>query len=1307
MRRHPELALEAGRAIRRPTLAVWYALACDDRKGGADALPADWRQQWLPAIRRFMTSDDATAPGQALRFDVGRSFIELRNRLAHGAGLNDGVSGRLLDIWEDRHAALVESVVPWLETLDLFGVDESGAAFALRGLVPAPLAAGASGAPAQAQPQQVWTRWGGHPLNLWPLLRFAAPIDEMGDAIPDKPSCVEVYVRTDASSLLQYNALGSDRLDWSFGAPASAATLNEWLPAGSTSTRVDVPGAVENFRRALLDDAAAFVGREVQVAQAAHVLRGLQDADTRVHWLHAEAGMGKSYFMAKLYAELEQDRPATTALIPYRFKLGDSRCSRLAFYQLVSVSLQRASGQGVHPAQDKSSLDLARQRCEAAGVHPVMLIDGLDEILQADPDFVEELAGTARASVKSSWLIASRPEPAIRVLLTASAGTGERHGDPGHGGTATAPPATELIRGGLGQMLEQDIRSMLLDSIGPKRSLLLESEGVADAEVALFEMEATPEMIEALDHSRLPAALASRLATMNPTAPPASVAWSARMIKPGSSWLLHDDNDDSVYFAEAQGPADRLSVRRDQRSHTPFVKAVCERSQGFPLYVRYIIGEIKSGRLKRLDDTEELPRDLQFFYRRMLSRSSISTLALVSPQLLCLMAAAREPLSAEQLAGRQHCPTWPILDAEDNQCNATEYVLQTVHSLATMLRTARSASGDSGFTVYHHSLREYLRSAVNIRDTYRAALRWFADIECKTLPISDCECFEGYVARHGVTHLLQPEPVEVNGDPLLHVLRTGRLASAVALVHHLSGLEQAGVDLTQRHGLWPGQVEGFVQQVFEVLVEMLRRYDDDSADGPQKRVIEDAARKLPARELAELAREVYETGTQVAPVRVLMQFNPDAWLAMRSAFIKPNDIVAKQAIAEAETDIYIRLPEGPQREARWTDLIHRSRGAVYEETEVANYALRFILSREPTHDGAEAVLSEWATSHRYVERMILGEHLVALAMQPDRQALVRQMLPMLQEADAFDSPWEYLRIDAREILAWAGSEADWALVPPSERALGLEARQLAEARIAETQRAIGPGVVAEAAAAVVAQFDRLSLGTSGDAVTRFTDLVCQHGGIRNLVLVRHVFQLLLAHPIWAVGERASTMMERLVRLDRGFQDLLVDVVVEQETGRLPLSHWRRLYGVVDAAFNISGLDDGELFQRVIRASHAHPVGRVRGICLDDVSAQIFEPLELNGARVDDAAQQACRTVFESYEYALQHWIRHASDCWELEYLHLIFAFLHERRVLDVAQWLRDAAPLSAYLPPRFFEIPRSEFLVKIDRAALKQGLARR
>ena len=497
-----------------------------------------------------------------------------------------------------------------------------------------------------------------------------------------------------------------------------------------------------------------------------------------------------------------------------------------------------------------------------------------------------------------------------------------------------------------------------------------------------------------------------------------------------------------------------------------------------------------------------------------------------------------------------------------------------------------------------------------------------------------------------------------------------------------------------------------MQQVFDVLVEMLARHDDVGVAEAEKAVIERAAQALPAKELAELAHDVYETGTQVAPVRVLMQFNPQAWLAMRSGFIKPNDIVAKQAIAEAESQIYFQLREGAPRKSRWDDLVARTRSALYEETEVANYALRFILSREPSHAGAKSVLGEWAHSHRYVERMILGEHLVALAMQPGQRDVVRELLPMLGDADYFDSPWEYLRIDAREILAWAGSADDPVALPPHEMALGLEARQLVAARIEEIHRAIGPGPVGAAAAAVAGQFDRLSLGTSGDVVTRFTELVCQQGGIRHLGLVRHVFQLLLAHPIWAVGERASTMMERLIRVDRGFRDLLVEVIAEQETGRLPPSHWRRLYGVVDAAYNISGLDDGELFQRVIRAAHAHPVGRVRGICLDDVSAQIFEPLEVTGAE-DEAAKQACRDVFQSYEYALRHWIRNASDCWELEYLHLIFAFLHQKQVIDVPQWLRDAGPVSAYLPPSFFESPRSEFLVKIDRTALKLSVTRR
>ena len=121
-----------------------------------------------------------------------------------------------------------------------------------------------------------------------------------------------------------------------------------------------------------------------------------------------------------------------------------------------------------------------------------------------------------------------------------------------------------------------------------------------------------------------------------------------------------------------------------------------ERSGGFPLYVRFVVGEIIQKRLAKLDGSEPLPRGVGAFYDRLLSRGSIGAgTSQVTPQVLCLLAAAREPLTREQLEDRQHCPMRPILDQDDGDCDEKDYVERSLVALTTMLVARRARRRDA------------------------------------------------------------------------------------------------------------------------------------------------------------------------------------------------------------------------------------------------------------------------------------------------------------------------------------------------------------------------------------------------------------------------------------------------------------------------------------------------------------------------------------------------------------------------------------------------------------------------------------
>jgi len=146
--------------------------------------------------------------------------------------------------------------------------------------------------------------------------------------------------------------------------------------------------------------------------------------------------------------------------------------------------------------------------------------------------------------------------------------------------------------------------------------------------------------------------------------------------------------------------------------------------------------------------------------------------------------------------------------------------------------------------------------------------------------------------------------------------------------------------------------------------------------------------------------------------------------------------------------------------------------------------------------------------------------------------------------------------------------------------------------------------------------------------------------------------------------------------------------------------WRWVYSAIDTAYNVRALPGGQdLFESAVRRFHAHPVGRVRGICLDDFYALLKSHLEDRHGGAPKKRLQACRRFFDGFEREATHWVRHAEDCWELEYVQLLFAYLHDHGVLDVGAWLQRCGPRSRYLQGDFHTEERDAFLERIESLA--------
>jgi hypothetical protein len=131
-----------------------------------------------------------------------------------------------------------------------------------------------------------------------------------------------------------------------------------------------------------------------------------------------------------------------------------------------------------------------------------------------------------------------------------------------------------------------------------------------------------------------------------------------------------------------------------------FVAALLERSEGNFMYLHYVLPAIEGGALQafRLD---ELPRGLRAYYqghwRQMRAKAADVFDAAYQP-VLCILAAAREAVSAEQVA------LWKKLEPAS--------VYQVIGAWREFLYEERGPEPPPRYRIYHGTFRDYLHDEV-------------------------------------------------------------------------------------------------------------------------------------------------------------------------------------------------------------------------------------------------------------------------------------------------------------------------------------------------------------------------------------------------------------------------------------------------------------------------------------------------------------------------------------------------------------------------------------------------------------------
>jgi hypothetical protein len=597
-----ETARELWDRIEQPTLGKWRGMAEALAKVQTPQPPVV--PEWRGYLREVLVP---LLDGAARPRTVESSFSQLRNHLAHGAGVTRAAASRLMGLWQPR----VEDALgkaSWLNDVSLVVTDGSGGAGQLRGptTTPSPLAL----PPAQPLPTTTGQRDAislvreDRVLMLWPLALYGEPrsADREPMAIGESP---QVYTRR-GEVQLEYTPLGSDGACQAVGEETALEAFKrvfrlETRRAEATALGYSVRGFEQEVRR----DSERLIGRHEEIETLVRIIR---ETEQGVIWISGRPGGGKSYLVSRVASVLLDEEQEGRHVLPYRFKVGDDRCSRDAFLQFAIERLEALSGERNRETAEEERqrekgrpldrlTDLLASGKRGRGI--VFVLDGLDEVAERDPDFAKEVPLVLRG----------------RGVLWVCAGRSER-GLPEAFGRAGA---IEPFAGGLPRMSEGDIRTMLLEKIGPLRKRLLRGDREA----------------------------------------------------------------------------------RD-RVVNPFVERVAKNAEGLPIYVKYVVGDVLSGKVSP-ESPNQLPPSLAKYHEELLRRCSVGDLQQVMTPLAATLAVAKEPLTAEELAAllvRRNL----LRGGEE----AVEKVRQALSAIGTMVSLAPDPDGGEGYTLWHHSLREHM-----------------------------------------------------------------------------------------------------------------------------------------------------------------------------------------------------------------------------------------------------------------------------------------------------------------------------------------------------------------------------------------------------------------------------------------------------------------------------------------------------------------------------------------------------------------------------------------------------------------------
>ena len=315
--------------IEMPTLGAWMAMAkslayTKDKTGLLVPETHDYVNGPLSDL--IYGSENPGSPDT--------SFLALRNRLAHGGGLNQKEAIRLLENWQEKFENCLQKL-DWISQIKILGIN-SGVSIELNGDHSNKNLSTLNDQDKLSEVSDgVYVIRNEEKISLWPLVLFAVP--QLSSTKGSNPNgtdpITQVYVRKDVVRL-QFTPIAAEGFSQTEKGEDALDAFQSLFGLDRQKNETDKQFVIQSFTREINRDAAQMVGRHDEQIKIEECISSIKEG---LIWLTGSAGIGKSFLTSRLMRDQEEKfHDTNTLLLSYRFKEGDNaRCNREAFVNFV------------------------------------------------------------------------------------------------------------------------------------------------------------------------------------------------------------------------------------------------------------------------------------------------------------------------------------------------------------------------------------------------------------------------------------------------------------------------------------------------------------------------------------------------------------------------------------------------------------------------------------------------------------------------------------------------------------------------------------------------------------------------------------------------------------------------------------------------------------------------------------------------------------------------------------------------------------------------------------------------------------